>query len=230
MSIKFNYSHFGGYRLYLLTKNALPTPSFGQNPKEQQFFLVRLSLSQYGVVVPQLGEFYIAESLKKSAPLCPTHWLRVYAEYFQLVQYLCRNLFLGFPHFCPKYRNTVSYTPQEGYKSVYIKAASMSDTQSSRSGIISLIPFVLYVLRSNLIALYFYRTRVRSLAMLVTDSLTHCCLVNLIDVALACENANSKPVEVVTVAHVDAEDHVGNSLLQIWELTFGPKAKLLFRL
>ena len=26
------------------------------------------------------------------------------------------------------------------------------------------------------------------------------------------------------------EDHVGNSLLQIWELTFGPKAKLLFKL
>ena len=64
----------------------------------------------------------------------------------------------------------------------------------------------------------------------LTDSLTNCCLVNLIDVALACEDANSKLVEVVTVAHVDAEDHVGNSLLQIWELTFGPKAKLLFRL
>ena len=64
----------------------------------------------------------------------------------------------------------------------------------------------------------------------LTDSLTDCCLVNLIDVALACEDANSKLVEVVTVAHVDAEDHVGNSLLQIWELTFGPKAKLLFRL
>ena len=47
---------------------------------------------------------------------------------------------------------------------------------------------------------------------------------------LACENDNSKLVEVVTVAHIDAEDHVGNSLLQIWELTFGPKAKLLFRL
>ena len=29
---------------------------------------------------------------------------------------------------------------------------------------------------------------------------------------------------------VDAEDNVGNSLLQIWELTFGSKAKLLFRL
>ena len=46
---------------------------------------------------------------------------------------------------------------------------------------------------------------------------------------LACEDANSKLVEVVTVADVDNEDHVGNSLLQIWELTFGPKAKLLFR-
>ena len=44
--------------------------------------------------------------------------------------------------------------------------------------------------------------------------------------ALACEDANSKLVEVVTVADVDSEDHVGNSLLQIWELTFGPKAKL----
>ena len=32
--------------------------------------------------------------------------------------------------------------------------------------------------------------------------------------------------EVVTVADVDSEDHVGNSLLQIWELTLGPKTKL----
>ena len=63
-----------------------------------------------------------------------------------------------------------------------------------------------------------------------THSLTLSCLVDLTDVTLACEDANSKVVEVVTVAHVDAEDHVGNSLLQIWELTFGPKAKLLFRL
>ena len=46
---------------------------------------------------------------------------------------------------------------------------------------------------------------------------------------LACKNADSKLVEVVTVADVDSEDHVGNSLLQIWELTFGPNAKLLFR-
>ena len=47
---------------------------------------------------------------------------------------------------------------------------------------------------------------------------------------LTCEDANSKLVEVVTVADVDSEDHVGNSLLQIWELMFGRKAKLLFRL
>ena len=36
---------------------------------------------------------------------------------------------------------------------------------------------------------------------------------------LACEDANSKLVEVVTVADVVAEDHVGNSVL-IGELTF----------
>ena len=46
---------------------------------------------------------------------------------------------------------------------------------------------------------------------------------------LRCEDANSKLLEVVSVTVVDDEDHVGNSLL-IWELTFGHKAKLLFRL
>ena len=64
----------------------------------------------------------------------------------------------------------------------------------------------------------------------LTHSLTHSCLVNLIDVTLACEDANSKLVEVVTVADVDDEDRVGNSLLQIWKLRFGYKDKLLFRL
>ena len=61
----------------------------------------------------------------------------------------------------------------------------------------------------------------------LTPSLTHCCLVNLIDVTLACEDANSILVEVVTV---DAEKHNDNSLVQIWKLKFGHKAKLLFRL
>ena len=49
---------------------------------------------------------------------------------------------------------------------------------------------------------------------------------------LACEDAKSKLVvvvtvdnEVVTVANVDDEDRVGNSLLQIWKLRFGHKAK-----
>ena len=56
------------------------------------------------------------------------------------------------------------------------------------------------------------------------NSLTDCCLVNLIDVTLVCKDGNSKLVEVVTVVDVDAEDNVGNSLLQIWELTFGSKA------
>ena len=43
---------------------------------------------------------------------------------------------------------------------------------------------------------------------------------------LACEDAYSKVVEVVAVAHVSDEDRVGNSLLQIWKMRFGHKAKL----
>ena len=65
------------------------------------------------------------------------------------------------------------------------------------------------------------------MAMLVTHSLTnslpHSRLVNLIDVTLACEDAYSKLVEVVSVADVSDEDRVGNSLLQIWKLSFGHK-------
>ena len=53
-------------------------------------------------------------------------------------------------------------------------------------------------------------------------SVTHSCLVNLIDVTLVCEEVYSKLVEVVTV-------DVGNSLLQIWKLRFCHKAKILFR-
>ena len=47
---------------------------------------------------------------------------------------------------------------------------------------------------------------------------------------MTCEDANSKLVELVTVADIDDEDRVGKSLLQIWKLRFGHKAKLLFRL
>ena len=64
----------------------------------------------------------------------------------------------------------------------------------------------------------------------LTDSLTHCCLVNFIDLTLACEDDNSKLVEVVSVAHVDDEKRVGNSLVQIRKVRFGHKVKFLFRL
>ena len=47
---------------------------------------------------------------------------------------------------------------------------------------------------------------------------------------LACEDAYSKLVEVVTVADASDENRVGNSLLQICKLKFGHKAELLFRL
>ena len=64
----------------------------------------------------------------------------------------------------------------------------------------------------------------------LTNSLTHSCLVNLIDATLACEHAYSKLVEVVSVADVSDENRVGNSLLQIWKLRFGHKAELLIRI
>ena len=53
----------------------------------------------------------------------------------------------------------------------------------------------------------------RSLAILVTHSLTKSCLLNLIDVTLACGDGNSKLVEVVTVVEVDDEKRVDNSLV-----------------
>ena len=64
------------------------------------------------------------------------------------------------------------------------------------------------------------------LSLWVQTSLTHWLtpsrLVDLIDVTLACKDANWK-----LVADVDAEpaeDRVSNSLFQIWELSFGHKA------
>ena len=57
--------------------------------------------------------------------------------------------------------------------------------------------------------------------------MTNCCLVNLIDVSLACEDGNSKLVEIVTVVDVDDEKRVGNSLLQVWTLKL--KVNFLFR-
>ena len=53
---------------------------------------------------------------------------------------------------------------------------------------------------------YFYRTRVRSLFTLVTNSLTDSRLVKCFDLTLAFEDDDSKLVEDVTVADVDDED------------------------
>ena len=47
---------------------------------------------------------------------------------------------------------------------------------------------------------------------------------------LACEDDNSKLVEIVTVAHVDGEKCVDSSLVQIWKVKFGNKVKFLSRL
>ena len=69
-----------------------------------------------------------------------------------------------------------------------------------------------------------------SLTNSLTHSLTHSCLVNLIDVTLACKDANSKLVEVVTVADVYDGKRVNDSLVQICELRFGHKDNLLFKL
>ena len=50
----------------------------------------------------------------------------------------------------------------------------------------------------------------------LTHSLTHSCLVNLIDMTLASEDANSRLVEVVTVANVDDEDRVADLGAEVW--------------
>ena len=41
------------------------------------------------------------------------------------------------------------------------------------------------------------------------------------DVTLACKDARANLVDVVTVADVDAEKCVDDSLVQIWKLKFG---------
>ena len=46
---------------------------------------------------------------------------------------------------------------------------------------------------------------------------------------MACEDANSKLVEVVTVADVDAMKGVDDSLVRIWKKRCGHKVKFLFR-
>ena len=74
------------------------------------------------------------------------------------------------------------------------------------------------------------------MVMLVTNSLppslSHSCLVNLsliIDY-LCVKMPPQNLLRFVTVANVDDEDRVGNSLMHTWELKLGNNAKLLVRL
>ena len=72
----------------------------------------------------------------------------------------------------------------------------------------------------------FYRTPVRSLAMLVSDSLTHWLLFSKLDWC----NPGLWRCQLKTCwccVTVADEDCVGNNLLQIGKLRFGQKAKLL---
>ena len=96
-----------------------------------------------------------------------------------------------------------------------------SQQQARRHNIkISLIEQTQEERERNIIFLYFvhfYQTRVRSFIGHTCHSIQpYWRLVNLIDVTLACEDGNSKLVEVVTVVDVDDKDRVSNSLLQIW--------------
>ena len=82
---------------------------------------------------------------------------------------------------------------------------------------------------------YFHRTRVRSLGMLVSDSLTDWLTNWLLFSKLDwCDPGMwrwpLKLVEVVTVAHVDDEKRIDNSLVQTWKVKLGHNVKLLFRL
>ena len=71
-----------------------------------------------------------------------------------------------------------------------------------------------FLATSRLSKYSFYRTE--SMATLVTNSFTNCGLVNLIEVALASEDANSKLVEVGTVADIDAKKCVDGSWVRIF--------------
>ena len=67
--------------------------------------------------------------------------------------------------------------------------------------------------------------------MSVTHSLTDSRLVDLTDVTLAFEDANSKLIDVVSVADVDAEERVHDNLVEIMKLRFGKdfETKLMFK-
>ena len=58
--------------------------------------------------------------------------------------------------------------------------------------------------------------------------LTHSCLVYLTDVTLAPEDANSKLLDVISVADIDAQERVDDSLVGFLKLKFGEELRLRF--
>ena len=79
--------------------------------------------------------------------------------------------------------------------------------QCLKGGMLWLFPFYLFFYPSSIIC---------NACQLLTDSLTDsllCSELDLCDPGVWRCHDNSKLVEVVTVADVDSEDHVGNSLL-----------------
>ena len=59
----------------------------------------------------------------------------------------------------------------------------------------------------------------------LVTKLTNCCLVDLTDVTLAFVDANSKLLDVASVADVDAEERVDDSLVVILNLNFADNVK-----
>ena len=51
-------------------------------------------------------------------------------------------------------------------------------------------------------------------------------MVDLIDVTLACEDANSKLVNAISLADVDAEKRIDDRLTESWKLKFGQDIRL----
>ena len=73
-------------------------------------------------------------------------------------------------------------------------------SMQSGVGVTFLCPILPIIVKSKFL---FYQTRVLSLLPFsLTDSPTNSCLVYLIDMTLACEDANSKLVDIVTVADI----------------------------
>ena len=93
--------------------------------------------------------------------------------------------------------------------------------------LVSLICTILRTFKRRFLFLSVFSCPSSSIPTFVTHSLTHW-LTHSLPFSklewwtLACEDAYSKLVKVVTVADVDGEDQVGSSLFHIWELMFGP--------